>query len=75
MEMLRGLRCHRLLTGWRGGPPLAVGALAEVLVAVSRLLSDRPDVAEVEVNPVRVGVEGVLAVDALVGYADSPGLR
>ncbi|MEU4546676.1 acetate--CoA ligase family protein [Nonomuraea dietziae] len=74
MEMLRGLRCHRLLTGWRGAPPLAVGALAEVVVAVSRLLSERPDVAEVEVNPVRVGVEGVLAVDALVGYAGPGGL-
>ncbi|MBB3725904.1 acyl-CoA synthetase (NDP forming) [Nonomuraea dietziae] len=73
-EMLRGLRCHRLLTGWRAGPALAVGALAEVIVAVSRLLSERPDVAEVEVNPVRVGVEGVLAVDALVGYAGPSGL-
>ncbi|WP_067183953.1 acetate--CoA ligase family protein [Microtetraspora niveoalba] len=75
LDMLRSLRCHPLLAGWRGRPPLAVEPLAELVVTVSRLLAERPDVAEIEINPVRVGTGGVLAVDALITSRDRPGER
>jgi hypothetical protein len=40
--------------------------LAELIVAVSELIAARADIAEVELNPVRVTVDGPFAVDALV---------
>jgi acetate---CoA ligase (ADP-forming) len=44
----------------------AVTALAEALVALSRLALDRPEVDEVDINPLILGDAGATAVDALV---------
>lgn len=62
------LRIGRLLRGYRGSAPLDIGGLAEVAVAVGRLLSDLPEIAEIDVNPVHVGTSraGCCALDALV---------
>jgi acyl-CoA synthetase (NDP forming) len=64
--MLGRLRCRPLLDGWRGRPPLAEAAVVELVVAVSRFIAGHPHVTELELNPVRVGPDGALAVDALV---------
>jgi acyl-CoA synthetase (NDP forming) len=64
--MLDGLRVAPLLRGWRGRPAVDTGKLADVVVAVSRFIARRADVAEVELNPVRVTPTGPLAVDALI---------
>ncbi|SDF36517.1 Acyl-CoA synthetase (NDP forming) [Lentzea fradiae] len=65
-EMLDRLVCAPLLKGWRGAPAPDVEALAEVIARISEMISARPDLAEIELNPVRVGPDGVVAVDALV---------
>ncbi len=65
-EMLERLISAPLLSGWRGAPAPDVAALAEVIALVSETLVARPDLAEIELNPVRVGPDGVLAVDALI---------
>jgi acyl-CoA synthetase (NDP forming) len=64
--MLDRLRCRPLLDSWRGRPPLATSAVVELVVAVSRFVAANPDVDEVELNPVRVGPDGAVAVDALI---------
>jgi len=64
--MLDRLRCRPLLDGWRGRPALATAAVVELVVAVSRFLAANPGVGELELNPVRVGPDGALAVDALI---------
>jgi hypothetical protein len=64
--MLGRLRCRPLLDGWRGRPPLAEAAVVDLVVAVSRFIAAHPHVTELELNPVRVGPDGALAVDALV---------
>lgn len=70
--MLRRLAAFSLLTGWRGSEPVDVEAAARAVVSVSRLIAERPDVLDCEVNPLRVAPEGALAVDALViGKAES----
>jgi hypothetical protein len=43
-----------------------VDAAAEVAAAVSRLVAEQTDVVDVEINPLRVGPDGAVAVDALV---------
>jgi acyl-CoA synthetase (NDP forming) len=65
-DMLAQLRGSALLGGWRGAPAVDVAAAAEVAAAISRLIAGQPDVAEVEVNPLRVGPAGAVAVDALL---------
>jgi hypothetical protein len=57
----------RLLAGWRGGPPLARVALRDLLVAVGRLAwAEQARLAELDLNPVIVGPDAAVAVDALV---------
>jgi acetate---CoA ligase (ADP-forming) len=64
--MLGRLRIAPLLRGWRGRPAVDVDALAQVVVTVSQLIVQRRDIAEIELNPIRVTAAGPLAVDALV---------
>ena len=45
------------------------GAVAELVVAVGRLGVDRPDIVEIDLNPVIAGAAGAVAVDALVVLA------
>lgn len=65
-EMLARLKSAPLLSGWRGAPETDVAACAHVIAELSNLLATRPDLAEIELNPVRVGPDGVVAVDALI---------
>jgi acyl-CoA synthetase (NDP forming) len=65
-DLLRSLVSAPLLAGWRGRPAVDLDAAAAVVAAVSRLLAEHPEVAECEVNPLRVGPDGAVAVDALV---------
>jgi acyl-CoA synthetase (NDP forming) len=64
--MLQRLRTRALLEGWRGRPAVRSESLVATVVAVSRLLAELPQCAEIEINPLRVGPDGALAVDALV---------
>lgn len=65
---LRGLRGAALLTGGRGRPPLDVDAAARLAAATGELLLDE-GLALLELNPVIVYREGVVAVDALIARA------
>jgi acetyl coenzyme A synthetase (ADP forming)-like protein len=65
-DMLRGIRSVKLLDGVRGAPPVAFGALADVLLRLSQLSLDLPDVLELDVNPLLAFPDGAVAVDARV---------
>ncbi len=64
--MLRRLKGVALLDGYRSREPLDVAAIAKSLSALSRLIADRPDVAEIDINPFIAYPQGAVAVDALV---------
>jgi acyl-CoA synthetase (NDP forming) len=53
-ELLHEVRGLRLLQGYRGRPPADVDALRDVLLRVSRLADDLPEVLELDLNPVVV---------------------
>ncbi|WP_279579743.1 acetate--CoA ligase family protein [Fodinicola feengrottensis] len=61
--MIDRLRCAPLLHGWRGRARTDVVALARLVAEISQLPLE---FAELELNPVRVGPAGVLAVDVLL---------
>jgi acyl-CoA synthetase (NDP forming) len=63
LEMIESLRCNALLRGWRGRPAADSKALARLVADISQLSKA---FVELELNPVRVGPDGVLAVDALL---------
>jgi len=70
--MLEALRGSRLLRGVRGRPPVDRDALVAMLVALGQLGLARPDVLEVDLNPVIASSTGAIAVDALV-VLEEPG--
>ena len=63
-EMIRELQGYPLLSGARGQAPLDVGALVELLLSVSRLVTEHRGIQELDLNPVRVYEHGLLALDA-----------
>ena len=66
LEMLRTLRSARLLGPFRGAPAVDVSAVADVLVRLGDMAHAFPEIAELDVNPLRVGARGALALDARV---------
>ena len=68
-EMIADLRAAKLFEGYRGKPPADKEALAETLVAVSKMATAlAPRLKELDINPVFVGPgrTGVVAADALI---------
>lgn len=59
-------RIAKLLKGWRDTPAVDETALHNVLLAVSQLLADIPELAELDINPLLVNFEGALALDARI---------
>jgi acetyl coenzyme A synthetase (ADP forming)-like protein len=71
-DMVRSIRGVALLDGVRGAPPVDFAALTDVLLRVSQLAIDHPEITELDVNPLLAFPDGVKAVDArvLVGGLD-----
>ena len=67
-EMIAEVRGFALLKGFRGMPKGDLDALAQAIVALSKL-ADEPSIVEAEINPMIVQTDGVVAVDALVKLA------
>lgn len=64
--MLRGLRGHRLLAGFRGQPPRDEAAAIDAIIRFSELAADLAgEIVEADVNPLIVGERGAVAADAL----------
>jgi acyl-CoA synthetase (NDP forming)/GNAT superfamily N-acetyltransferase len=64
--MIRGIRAAPLLYGHRGTPPVDLNALADVLLRISRLADEVPEIAELDLNPVIARQDGVTPVDARI---------
>jgi acyl-CoA synthetase (NDP forming) len=56
--MVREIRGYPLLEGYRGHAPADIDAIHDVLLRVSRLVEEVPDIAELEASPIFVGPPG-----------------
>ncbi|MCM2578844.1 bifunctional acetate--CoA ligase family protein/GNAT family N-acetyltransferase [Streptomyces meridianus] len=67
--LLRSVRTAPLLFGWRGAKPVDTAALEELLLRLSRLVDDHPEVVDIELEPVVVATRGVSVLGASVRLA------
>ncbi|MGE3779741.1 MAG: GNAT family N-acetyltransferase, partial [Pirellulaceae bacterium] len=65
-RMLQSLRSWPQLAGYRGQPAADIDRLIEVLMRLSYLVADYPEIKELDVNPLLVSSQGVVALDARV---------
>lgn len=63
------LRLWPLLDGYRGRPKADVAAVTAIAARLGALMLERPDLEEIEINPILVRTGGAVAVDALVRKA------
>jgi len=65
-QMLKSLKIYPLLEGYRGSKPKNIDKLIEVLIRISYLAADYPEIEELDINPIIVGPECVMALDARI---------
>jgi acyl-CoA synthetase (NDP forming) len=70
-EVIRSLKTFPLLNGYGGRPPADVPAVEDVLLAVSAMVEEHPEIAEVDLNPVVVSGSGAMIRSARIRL-DSP---
>ncbi|MHC1579286.1 MAG: acetate--CoA ligase family protein [Candidatus Alkanophagales archaeon] len=67
-EMIREIKGYKILRGYRNMPPADVEALTDALLKVSKLVTEHPEIKELDINPlfVRERGRGVVAADSLI---------
>jgi acetyl coenzyme A synthetase (ADP forming)-like protein len=66
LSMLDGIQAAEMLKGVRGGEAVNRDALADVIVKVSRLVSDFPEISELDLNPVFATARDATAADVRI---------
>jgi acetyl coenzyme A synthetase (ADP forming)-like protein len=74
LSMLDGIQAHEMLKGVRGSEPANRDAIADIIVNVSKLITDFPDIAEMDLNPVFATKTSAIAADVriVVDFAPKP---
>ena len=65
-QLIGSIHSVPLLRGYRGQPAADLGALRDLLLRVSRLADDLPEVTELDLNPVIARPDGVFVVDSRI---------
>jgi acetate---CoA ligase (ADP-forming) len=65
LDMMKEIRSYKLLTGVRGQAASDVDAIADTLLKLSQLVTDFPEILEMDINPLMVFDEGkgVMGID------------
>jgi acetyltransferase len=69
-DLMRSTRIHRVLKGYRDHPPVNLDAIALALVKISYLTANHPEIRELDINPLLVNADGLVALDARIVVAD-----
>lgn len=65
-EMISEVKAYPLLKGYRNTPPADLKAITKILVNTSRLVTEHPEIKELDLNPIMVYEKGAKAVDARI---------
>ena len=71
-DLIRRTRAQFALQPLRGAPAAAQSAIEDILLRVSDIVCELPDVGAIDINPVIVTAKGAVAVDARIGVLREP---
>ena len=71
-DLIRRTRASMALQPLRGAPAAAQEAIEDMLLRVSEIVCELPDVGAIDINPVIVAARGAVAVDARIGVMPEP---
>jgi acetyl coenzyme A synthetase (ADP forming)-like protein len=66
LSMLDGIQAHEMLKGVRGSDPANRDAIADIIVNVSKLITDFPEINEMDLNPVFATKKDAIAADVRI---------
>ncbi len=69
-DLIDRTRISKLLAGYRDQPPADIDMLCQTLIHISQLIIDMPEIEELDINPLLVDENGVLALDARIRVSD-----
>ncbi|MGH7799130.1 MAG: GNAT family N-acetyltransferase [Thermodesulfobacteriota bacterium] len=65
-RLMEETKVYKLLRGFRNGLPVNLESLEEILVRLSHMVTDFPEITEIDINPLFVNESSILALDARV---------
>ena len=65
-NLIERTKAGKILKGYRNLPPADMTQLEEILIRLSQMLIDHPEIVELDINPLLSSAEGVVALDARV---------
>ncbi|ODV11779.1 MAG: GNAT family N-acetyltransferase [Rubrivivax sp. SCN 70-15] len=71
-RLIERSRVAEALGEWRGAPPADVAALERILLRVSEMVCELPQLREMDINPILVDADGAVAVDARIVVDQTP---
>jgi acetyltransferase len=72
-DLISRTRVSRLLGGYRNRAPADIDAVCRVLIQVSDMIVDIPEIVELDINPLVADANGVIALDARISVAPAKG--
>ena len=70
LSMVSGIKSERILNGYRGLPAIDRSAIADILCATSKLITENSSVSELDFNPVIAHENGAVVLDARIILTD-----
>ncbi|HUN54774.1 MAG TPA: GNAT family N-acetyltransferase [Smithella sp.] len=73
-DMISAFKSHKILDGWRGAPPSDIAAIKDLLLRISALVEDLPEIQEMDLNPIMVMAtgQGCYVADARISVKPLP---
>lgn len=65
-EMIKEIKGYPLLQGMRGKEPVNIRVLVDIILKISNLIEENPQIKELELNPIFAYGDGAVAVDARI---------
>ncbi|MEM1627846.1 MAG: acetate--CoA ligase family protein [Desulfurococcaceae archaeon] len=64
VDMITEIRASNIIKGYRNLPPVDIMSIADIIVKVSKILDENPDIESIDLNPVIAYSDHALVVDA-----------
>lgn len=68
-QLISGTRISRLLEAYRNVPAARIDAVADILIKLSQLSADFPEIREIDLNPLLADADGAIVLDARIVIA------